>query len=154
MPGRVLDAVDRGRDAAGEEALDDLDELDHGVADVAVALGIEAVRLDHQRAGADQQVAEAGARADAGMAVMRRVGGGEKAASSVSPARKTRSCGTKTSSKSTTPVDWPYLAENFAAGLAGPAGRPRDDGDARRVHRHRAADREVGVLRQHACGTA
>ena len=46
--------------------------------------------------GADQEVAEAGARADAGMAVMRRVGAwSAKPPSSVSPARNTRSCGTK-----------------------------------------------------------
>ncbi len=71
--------VDRRRDAAGEEPFDDLDQVDHRVADMAVLVGIEAVRLDHQRAGADQQVAEAGTRADARMAVMRRVAGGEEA---------------------------------------------------------------------------
>ena len=39
-----------------------------------MALRIETVGLDHQRAGADQEVAEAGARPDAGMAVVRGVG--------------------------------------------------------------------------------
>jgi hypothetical protein len=44
-------------------------------------------------------------------------------ASSVSPARKTRSCGTNTSSNITTPTDCPYFAENFAAASPGrPAG--------------------------------
>ncbi len=47
-----------------------------------------------------------------------------KPPSSCSPARNTRSCGTNTSSKITTPVDCPYFAENFAAASPGrPAGR-------------------------------
>ncbi len=71
--GRVLHAIDGGGDAAGKEAFDDLDEIDHRIADMSVTIGIEPVRLDHQRAGADQQIAETGARADAGMAMMRRV---------------------------------------------------------------------------------
>src|SRR3712207_6988560 len=54
----VLDAVDGGRDPAGVEAFGDRDELDHGVADVAVPVRVEAVRLDHEGARADQQVAE------------------------------------------------------------------------------------------------
>ena len=104
----VVDAVDRGRHPAGEEALDDGDELDHGVADVAVAVGVEAVGLHHEGAGADQQVAEAGPGADARVAVVGGVGdGGQPAASTCSPARKTRSWGTNTSSKMTTPVDCP-----------------------------------------------
>ena len=73
-------AIDRGRDAAGVEALDDLDELDHGIADMAMAVGIEAVGLDHQSPRADQEIAEARPRPDAGMAVMGGIAGGEMAA--------------------------------------------------------------------------
>ena len=72
-----------------------------------------------------------------------------KPASSCSPARNTRSHGTNTSSKITTPVDWPYLPENFAAASPGrPAGRA-DDRHAFGVDRHCAADGEVRVLAGH-----
>ena len=63
----------RGGDAAGEDAFGDGDEVRHLVADVAVAIGVEPVRLDHQRTRPDQEVAEARPRADARMPVMGRV---------------------------------------------------------------------------------
>ncbi len=74
------------------------------------------------------------------------VGGRHEAALLVLPGEeRTRSCGTNTSSKITTPSTGPYLAENFAAASPGrPARRativtPGVDGN-------RAADGEVGVL--------
>ena len=89
-PARVGVRVDAGRDAAGVEALDDLDQLDHRLAQVVLLAGIEAVRLAHQRAGADQEVAEAGARGDAGVAVMRRVVVGQQRRVLPSRRRRTR----------------------------------------------------------------
>ena len=121
---------------------------------MAVAVGIEAVRLDHQRARADQEVAEAGPRADAGMAVMRGVGGGEEAALLVLAGEEHAL------------VRHEHVVEDHDAGglavlggelrrrLAGPSRRPRHDGDARRIDRHGAADGEVGVLGRHGCGRA
>ncbi len=53
---RVGRAVDAGGHAAGEEALGDLDQLDHRLAQAADGAGVgKAVGLAHQRAGADQQ---------------------------------------------------------------------------------------------------
>ncbi len=56
------------------KSLDDLDQLHHRLAHMRVGIEVEPVRLRHQRAGADQQVAEPRPRADAGMAVMRGIG--------------------------------------------------------------------------------
>lgn len=44
-----------------------------------MSFGVEAIRLDHQRAGTDEQITEPGTRADAGMAVMSCVAGREVA---------------------------------------------------------------------------
>ena len=65
---RVGLAVDRGRHAAGMETLDDLDQVDHRLSHAVRAVEIEAVRLRHQGACANQQIAKSGARRDAGMA--------------------------------------------------------------------------------------
>jgi hypothetical protein len=62
----VLLRVDAGCDTAGVEAFGDLDQLHHGISKIAPGAGIEAVRLAHEGAGANQQVAEAGSRRDAG----------------------------------------------------------------------------------------
>jgi len=69
--------IDARRHAAGIEALDDLDELDHRLAQAGLGARVQSIGLAHRRAGADQQVAEAGARADAGVAVVRGVAVGE-----------------------------------------------------------------------------
>ena len=74
-------AIDRRRHAARIEALGDPDEVDHRVAHAVRPVDVEPVGLDGERAGADQQVAEPGARGDAGVPVMcgvarEHVGGG------------------------------------------------------------------------------
>ena len=74
---RVDARVHARRDAARIEALDDRDQLDHLLAQMRLLPRIEAVRLAHQRAGADQEVAEAGAGGDAGVAMVRRVAVGQ-----------------------------------------------------------------------------
>jgi hypothetical protein len=71
------------------------------------ASAVEAVGLGHQRAGADQQVAEAGARGDAGVAVVGGVGIGERRAVAPFAGEEDRSQGTKTRSNRQTAVLWP-----------------------------------------------
>jgi hypothetical protein len=64
--------------AARIESFDDLDQLDHRLAQARDLARIETVRLAHQRTGADEEVAESGARRDAAVAMVRRVAVGER----------------------------------------------------------------------------
>ena len=145
--GRVFHAIDRRGDAAGEKAFGNRDEFDHGVADVAVAFGVEPVRLDHQRAGADQQIAEAGARADAGMAVVGGVGRGEEAAFLVFAGQKHALVRHEHVVEDDDAGRLAVFAGEFRRRLAGASRRPGDDGHARRIDRHGAADGKIRVLR-------
>ena len=153
-PRRVLRAIDRGGDPAGIEALDDLDELDHGVADMIVPVGIETVGLDHQGAGADQEIAEAGARADAGMAVMGRVGGREKAALLVFAGEEDALMRHEDVVEHDDAGRLAVFGRELGRRLAGPAGRPRDDGDARAHRPARRSKRRSRILRRDGCGRA
>ena len=65
------------RHAAREEPFDDLDQLDHRLLQVARAIQVDAVGLGHQRSGTDEQVPEARARRNTGVAMVRRVVVGE-----------------------------------------------------------------------------
>ena len=150
---RVGLAVHAGRDAARIEALGDLDQFHHLLAQVRLAPRVEAVGLAHQRAGADQQVAEARARGDAGLPVVRRIAVGEMAA--VLPLARVEHVLPRHE----------HAVEQAHAGalavlareqrlavlhlLAGAPRRARGDGEPRRVGRHRAADGEVGILLAH-----
>ncbi len=149
VAGRVRHRVDGGGDAAGEEALDDLDQLDHGVADVRGALGADAVGFADQDAGADEEVAEPGACADAAVAVV--VGIGRREVAAVPPFAGEEH-----------PLprhdDVVEVDDRRRLGVAGaepgpaitrPAGGPGDHGDAVGVDGNGAADGEVGVLTQH-----
>ncbi len=147
--GRVPGAVDRGRHPAGEKAFDDLDELDHGVAHVGVALGIEPVRLDHQRGGADQKIAEPGARADAGMAVMRRIGGGQQPRFLALAGEKHPLPRHEHVLEQHDPGRLAVARREFRRGFAGPARRPRRNRHAGRIHRHGTAHRESCIFRPH-----
>ena len=147
--GAVRRGVDRARDTAGIKTLDDLDELDHALAQVRRALDVEPVGLGHEHAGADQQVAEACARTDAGVPVMGRVGLGEKL-------RMVPLAG----QEHALPRHEHVVEDHHPGGLAvaraerrrllpRPARRAGDDGHAIRIHRHRAADREVRIVFRH-----
>ncbi|MCY1226415.1 hypothetical protein D9M72_386440 [compost metagenome] len=146
-------AVDAGRHAAGKEALGDGDELDHLLAQVALLAGVEAVGLAHQRAGADQQVAEAGAGRDATVAVVRGVAVGQVARvlpfAGVEHALPRHEHAVEHAHAGALAV---LAAEEGVAVLqlfAGSAGRPRDDGEPGRIERNGAADGEVGVFLAH-----
>ena len=149
VTGRVLDAVDRRRDAAGIEALDGLDQLDHGVAQVCVAPHAQAVGLDHHRAGADQQVAEAGPRTDAGMAMVGRVGLGEELGVLGLATQEHAVPGNEDVLEHAHGSGLSVLATEQRLRLAGTAGRTRDHGQAGGVDRHCAGDREVAILGGH-----
>ena len=146
VPGPVLQAVDRSRHTTGEEALDDLDELDHGVAHVPVERGIEAVRLVHEHAGSNQQVAETGARADAAVPVMRRVGRGEETRMLPLACEKNSLVRHEDVVEEHYARRLPVLAREHGAVLTRSARRASHDRHARGVQRDRAADCEVGVL--------
>ena len=141
----VFGRVDARGDAAGIEAFDDGDELHHLFAQVRLLAGVEAVGLAHQRARADQQVAEAGPGRDARLPVVRGVA-----------VREERRVLPLAGKEHALPRH-EDLVEDDDAGrlavlvreqrrlLAGPPGRPRDDGDAVGIAGNGAADREVGV---------
>ena len=152
--GGILRAVDRRRDTAGIEALGDGDEFDHRLADVGVTLGVETVGLDHQRAGTDQEIAEAGARADAGMAVMRRVGRGEETALLGFAGQEDAIVRDEDVVEDHDADGLAIFGRELRRSLAGPARGPRHDGDAGRIARHGAAHGEIRVLRQRGFGKA
>ena len=145
----VFQRIDGRRHAAGEKPFDDLDEIDHRIADMAVAVGIETIGLDHQRAGADQQIAEACARADTGMAMVRGIAGGQETGFLGLAVRE-----------HTIPRHEHVVELHDTGRLAvfrrilrrrfsGPAGGPSNDRDARRIDGHGATHGECGILRRH-----
>jgi hypothetical protein len=143
--------VDAGGHAAGEEALGDGDELDHLLAQVGFPARIKAVGLAHQRARADQQVAKTGACADAGVAVVRGVAVGQVARmlpfAGVEHVVHGHEHALENAHAGALAV---FAAEQGVAvlqRLAGAPGGAGDDGQARRIDRHGAADGEVGVFR-------
>ena len=114
---------------------------------------IKAVGFAHQGAGTNQEVAKPGARANAGVAVVRGVAVGQVA-------RMLPFAGIKHAVPG-----HEHLVEHHHAGalavlaaeqrlamldlFAGPPGRARNDGDAGRIDRHGAADGKVRVLAAH-----
>jgi hypothetical protein len=116
---------------------------------VGLAVGIEAVGLDHQRAGADQQVAEAGACGDAGVAVVGRVGLGQVAGVLGLAVQEHPLVRHEHAVEMDHAGGLPVTPGERRTGLAGAAGRARGDGDALGVDRHGAGDRERPVLGRH-----
>ena len=109
------------------------------------AAGIEAVRLAHQRAGADQQVAEAGARGDAGVAVVRRVAVGEMRRVLPLAGEEHALPGDEHAVEDAHAGRLAVLVREQRRLLARPAGGTGDDRQPVGVARHRAADRERRV---------
>jgi hypothetical protein len=68
--GGVGSTVYRRGHTAGVEALDSCDQVNHRLPRVPVLVEVEAVRLRHQSAGADEQISEPGTRSDARVAMM------------------------------------------------------------------------------------
>ena len=145
----VAGAVDRGGDAAGEEPLDDLYQFHQRIPHMGVAVHVQAVRLHHHRAGADQQVAEAGTRANAAVPVVRRVAGGQETAFLMLAGQEDAVPGDEDVVEHHHAGGLPVFAAELRRRFARPSCRPRHDGDARCVHRHRAAHREVAILGGH-----
>ena len=112
-------------------------------------LRVEAVRVDHERSCADEQVAEPSTGADARVPVMGGVGGGQRAANlGLAGEENTR------------PRHEDVVEDHHAGGLTvagrergrpltGAPGRPGHNRHTFCVNRHRGADGEVGVLRRH-----
>ena len=142
---RVGARIDAGRDAARVEALDDRDQLHHLLAQVRLLAGIEAVRLAHQRAGADQEVAEAGAGGDAGVAMMGRVAVGELGRVLPLAGEEDALPRDEDAVEDDDPGRLAVLVREQRRLLARAPCRPRDDGHAVGVARDGAADREGSV---------
>src|SRR5262249_28152102 len=145
----VLRCVDAGRDTAGVEPLGDLDQLHHRIAQIAPGAGIEAVRLAHERAGADQQVAEAGSRRDTAMTMVSCVAVGQHMA--VLPVAGVEDAlpGNEDPVEDYDGSRLPVLARKERIAvlelLARAACRAGDDGNSWSVDTHGAADRELLV---------
>ncbi len=106
---------------------------------------VEPVRLAHQRAGADQQVAEPGACADTAVPVMGRIGRGEKLRMLPFARQKHPIPGHEDVVEDRDAGRLAVFGAEFRRGVVVPSGRARDDGDALRIHRHRATQREIRI---------
>ena len=114
-----------------------------------MSVSVEPIGVDHQRAGADQQVAETGARGNARVPVVGGVRGRQCArfldlAVGEHPVPR---------HEHIVELDDAGRLAVFGGELGGaltrPSCGPSNDGDARRIARHRTTDGEAGIVRRH-----
>ena len=142
-------AVDRCRHAASVEALNDLDQINHLVAQVVRAVEVNAIGFCHQRAGADQQITKARTRRNAGMAMVGCIRVGEVAGVLPFTGEEHAIPGHKHVVEHAHTGTLAEFGAELRCCFTRPARRARDDGEARHIHRHRATHRKLFIQLSH-----
>ena len=145
----LLRAIHRCCHPARIETLDDLDQVDHGIAHPVRALEIDAVGFGHQRAGPDEEITEARTRRDARLSMLRCVVVENLAGAMPLAGAENAFPWNEYAVEHADTGRLSILAAEFRRRLAGPAGWTRNDRQPGGVDRHGAADGEIGVVPAH-----